>query len=237
MTDSFYVGGYWGPRAELIEECAERLRSFMCSLVEIDPLVSTWFRPGSSREQALVSEIPPEPDKIFDILLDGEYRDDADKKVIPDLGYRIGLWNGRVPEIGLSVHCGSWSPSAGSSNSVVVNLPSLDNPASRNIYRPGAALALVGSIVETWSPSRVSWTGHDLREAQAAKIGEVVVGWATYLSGERIARAGRLPADVETEAVGDGLIITIGDDPTDVPLDTVMAVREALGPALLPDTH
>jgi hypothetical protein len=236
MVGSFYFGGYWGPRAESVEECADKLEIFMVSLAEIDPILATWFEPGRSRKSALASKVEPAPEQLRDLLLDGRYRNDATNSVIPELGFNVALWNGQDSIAGLSIDCGGWSAS-GAPNSVVINFPQADDPLAEVVYQPIKAATLVRAVIEVWSPSEAWWVSHELREAQGAEVGEVVVGWATYLSVERIARAGRLPADVETEAVGDGLIITIGDDPTDVPLDTVMAVREALGPALLPDTH
>jgi hypothetical protein len=234
MVESFYVGGYWGPRSESMEECGDRLEALMNSLKEVDPILATWFEPGRSRETATTSKVEPVSEQLRDLLLAGRYRDDANNAIIPELGFNVSLWNGQDSVAGLSVSCGGWSRWGGP-NSVVIKLPQTDDPLAEDLYHPTKAAALVRALIETWSPSDVTWVGRNLREAQGAEIGEVVVGWATYLTGARLARAGELPGDVQTEAVGDGLIITIGDDPTDVPLGTVMAVREALGPALLPD--
>jgi hypothetical protein len=235
MTDSFYTAGYWESRAETLEECADRLEAFMYSLAEIDPSLSTWFEPGSSRVSALKSRIEPRKEQLSDLLLEGRYYSDGKKFLMPQLGFRVDLWNGQGAEVGLSIHCGAWSPKNGPGNNVLIDLSRVGPSDGGKLYCPQVATSLVRAVITAWSPSDVTWVGRNLREAQHSRVPETVVGWATYLSGERIARAGRLPADVETEAVGDGLIITIGDDPTDVPLDTVMAVREALGPALLPD--
>jgi hypothetical protein len=125
----------------------------------------------------------------------------------------------------------------GSKNNVVIDLPPVDHADAKNIYGPTVAASLVRAVVAIWAPSDVTWVSHDLREAQGVTIGEVAVGWATYLSRERVARVGRLPDDVKTEAIGDGLLITVVDDPIHVPLDRVIAVRQALGPALLPDLY
>jgi hypothetical protein len=234
MTDSFYVGGYWGPRAESMEECADRLELFMRALADIDPALATWFEPARSRKMALESKIEPRSEQLWDLLLEGRYFGDEREALMPQLGFRTDLWNGQDSEIGLSVHCGSWS-SNGRSNNALIDLPRPGDPGADKLYRPQVALALVRTIVTAWSPSDVTWVGRNLREAQDFQVPELVVGWATYLSAERVARSGKMPDDVQVEACGDGLIITIGDDPTDVPLETVMAVRKALGPALLPD--
>ncbi len=234
--DSFSMNAYWGSLRESVEECSDRLESFLLSVAEIDPLLASWFEPGDSRKSALESKVEPRPEYLLDLLVAGRDRDDLTGAVIQDLGFNFDVWNGQETEIALSIHCGSWCPQV-SPNSVILSLPDVDDPSMLSLYGPGSALALVRAAIIAWSPSRVAWFGRKLKKAQGAKIGEVVVGWATYLSAERLARVERLPDDVQTEAIADGIIITIGDDPTNVPLDTVMAVREALGSSLLPDGH
>lgn len=235
--DSFYVGAYWGPRPESVEECGDRLQLFMHSLAVIDPLLSSWYEKGRNRQAALESKIEPRTEYLWDLLLDGRNRADFGGAVIQDLGFRVALWNGQEAAVGLSVHCGAWSPSAASSNNVIIRPPGFDESSGKDLYEAENVLATLKAAVIAWTPSRAAWTSRHLKREQGAQMGEVVVGWATYLSAERVARSGKMPDDVQAEACGDGLIITIGDDPTDVPLDTVMAVREALGPALLPDTQ
>jgi hypothetical protein len=234
MTDLLSVNAYWGPLPESMEECANRLEAFLASVAGIDSLLATWFETGDSRSSALESKVEPRAEQLWDLLLAGRNREDFGGAVIQDLGFNFDVWNGQEHDIALSVRCGSWTPHV-SPNSVILNLPDVDEPSMLPLFRPGPALALVRATVSAWAPSRAAWTSRHLKREQGAQMGEVVVGWATYLSAERVARSGKLPDDVQTEACGEGLIITIGDDPTDVPLDTVMAVREALGPALLPD--
>jgi hypothetical protein len=235
VVESFYVGGYWGARPESMEECAQRIQSLMQSLQAVDPLLANWFEKGLSRKAALTSRVEPRTDHLWDLLLDGRNRADFGGTVIQDLGFRLGLWNGQEAAVGFSIHCGAWSPRTGSSNSVVIDLPEVDHADAASLYQPAAALSMIRSVVRAWDPSYVTWVNYPMSEAQRPELGDVVIGWATYLSEERTARAGRLPRDVQTENCGDGLIVIIGDDPTDVPLDAVMAVRDALGPALLPD--
>jgi hypothetical protein len=86
----------------------------------------------------------------------------------------------------------------------------------------------VRAVVNSWEPSWCTWTSHRLRIAQGVKPGEVVVGWATYLAKASRLHADRLPECAVTSAVGNGVLITIGDDSAAVPEPLVLAVRQAL---------
>jgi hypothetical protein len=65
-----------------------------------------------------------------------------------------------------------------------------------------------------------------------AQPGEVVVGWATYLAPPRLVQVDRLPVGVMTEAIGHGVLITIGADPSLVSESLVIAVRSCLDQGL-----
>jgi hypothetical protein len=236
MNDSFLIGAYWGARPEFLDDCAGRLLSFMKLLGGVDPLLATWCEPGSSREEAARAKIDVSGSTIRDLLLDSQYKTGHDglQPVREKLGFSVDLWNGQEMEVGLSVSCGGWS--SGGSNYSLIRLPPPRGAATPRLYRREAALSLMRIVVEAWSPADASWISRRLRKAQGAQRGDVVVGWATYLSEGRLAKAGPLPTDVRSEPLGDGLLITIGDDPMSTPLPLVMAVREALGPAVSPES-
>jgi hypothetical protein len=233
MSASSYLGGYWGPRAEFLDECTERMIEFMKILKNIDPELSTWCEPGESRREAVEAPVYDDHGSIRDLFFAGRYQKSESGAVFEDLGFSISLWNGRDSEVGLSAKCGGWSP--GGSNNVLIDLPQVED-ACGTLYVPATGLALMRATVNTWAPDYATWTSYALHQAQGAAIGEVAVGWATYVSASRLAKAaGSLPASVRTEPLGDGLLIVIGDDPTSVPLALVMDVRAALGQALLPE--
>jgi hypothetical protein len=69
----------------------------------------------------------------------------------------------------------------------MIDLPEVDHPDAKSIFRSDVATSLVKAVIESWAPSDVTWAGRPA-EAQGATIREVEVGWATYLSSERVTR-------------------------------------------------
>lgn len=67
-----------------------------------------------------------------------------------------------------------------------------------------------------------------LRRAQSAKTGDIVVGWMTYVAQPQSVDMGKLPADVMTQRLANGTLVTIGSDVNRVSDDSVRAVREAI---------
>jgi Immunity protein 52 len=219
MIDWMYLGAYWGPCPESLEECTDRLLTSISKLAKVDASLGTWFEKGASLKEALNAPVSITHEGLRDLLFDGQNRgDDEARSVIADLGYHVGFWNGEEVGTGLSVTCGGWSP--WTSNSIVIELPDVDGRDPGTLYQATTILEMTRIVAHGWSPTWGTCTSHELREEQQSQPGEVVVGWATYLSAERADRSGKLP-----------------DSPTDIPLDTVMAVREGLGLALLPDTQ
>jgi hypothetical protein len=235
MANSSLLGAYWGARPELLDRCADRLLAFVSALAEVDPLLATWCEPGESRAEALTSTVDLTYNTLRDLLFDGRYRRNDEKRtIVQDLGYSADLWNGQDVEVGLSVSCGGWTSRM--ANSARMRFPESVDSIKSHLHERDTILALTRIMVDAWSPVHASWVNRDLRKAQGAQRGDVVVGWATYLSEGRLAKAGPLPTDVRSEPLGDGLLITIGDDPMSTPLPLVMAVREALGPAVSPES-
>ncbi|HEX7657837.1 MAG TPA: Imm52 family immunity protein [Pseudonocardiaceae bacterium] len=231
--ETFYVGAYWGPRDERVEDCARRLAQFLAVLGEIDPLLGSWFQTAGSRSAALKMPVDPSADALRELLLAGQNRRDFDdRSVITELGYSVGIWNGQVGEVGLNVTCGaSISTPHMSSNLVLIDLPDTEGEALR-LYRRDTALAVVRATVTAWQPSWCTWAGRLLRKAQGRQPDEIVVGWATYVADGSRVEVDRLPAGAMTEPLNGGLLITANGDADSASEATVLAIRDALGPAL-----
>ena len=235
MAESFYVGAYWGPRGESVDQCAERLSRLLVSLGEIDPRLGSWFKTGGSRKAALKRPVDPSIDALQELLLAGRLRRDNEaRSVMSELGFRAGLWNGQDVEVGLSVRCGSPAAISGmTSNTLVMQLPLAEGEALA-LYRREVALEVLRSVVTAWQPSWCTWTNDSLRSAQNAQPGEVVAGWATYLADPDGVRTDRLPAKATTEPLGSGLLLVAEGDADSASEATVSTVRTALGRALRP---
>lgn len=235
MAEAFYVGAYWGPRGEPVDECARRLSELLAGLGGVDSLLASWFRTGGSRKAALAQGVDASSTGLRELLLAGRARrDDAGRAVMSELGFSASIWNGQEVQVGVSVRCGLSAAGPGLvSNSLSVQLPAAEGDALA-LYGRDAALAVMRAVVESWQPAWATWTSHRLRRAQGSQPGEVVAGWATYVADRSGVRADLLPAGVTAEPSGGGVLITAEGDADVVPEMTVSAVRGALGRALRP---
>jgi hypothetical protein len=232
MAEAFYIGAYWGSRPEPVGSCADRAAAFLASLSTIDPLLASWFEKGTKGKPASAS-VQPSAEVLQRLLLAGRaLRDDAARSVMSDLGFLVGLWNGEDVQVGITVRCGAAPPTEAVGNSVAIQLPEAEG-AGMALYRRDAALGLMRAVVSSWEPSSATFTSHRLRNAQGAKPGGLVVGWATYLAAPYRLRIDRLPAGASAEPAGTGgTLITLGDSPTSVSEQLVMAVHDSLGDGL-----
>ena len=53
MALRFYVGAYWGPRQESLDDCADRASRFLSGLVSLHPIFQSWYLQGASRSDGL----------------------------------------------------------------------------------------------------------------------------------------------------------------------------------------
>lgn len=233
VADAFYVGGYWGPRQESVTDCARRLSNFMTMLAGIHPSLASWYEKGMSRQAALAHRVDPSIETVRNLLLAGHARrDDDDRTVMADLGFSVALWNGRAPEVAMRTRCGSWAAVPGlTSNIVVVDLPEAEGDGLA-LYHRATALGLVHAVVTAWQPSWCTWTSRELLRAQAVQPGEGVVGWSTYVANLDCMRNDRLPPNATVERLEGGLLITLNGDVASGSVESVSAVRSALGTAV-----
>lgn len=233
MSDTFYVGGYWGPRQESVVDCARRLSRFMAMLARVHPLFATWYEKGRSREAALTHQVDPSIERLQGLLRAGQaHRDDEHRSVMSDLGFSVGLWNGQPTEVALTASCGASAAAPGlTSNVVTMDLPEPEGEGL-TAYHRDVALGLVRALVIAWQPSWCTYTSDRLRSLYAADPEDVVVGWSTYISDLERARTDSLPTGVTAQWLEGGLLLTIDGDATSVSEESVSAVRSALGRAV-----
>lgn len=180
MSESYYVGGYWGNQPEQPSESAVRTASLLAALASRDEVFKQWYPKGKSRSKARESPIGGSDDlrRMFEA---GVNRRDLDGRAIEELGRRVALWNGRSDAgSSLSVRCGGsasttkvWIP-----NSCVLTIPD-DAPASDRLANVNALLAVLGDVVSAFDPK---WALVDSSSSlHSAPPGTPVVGWITYL--------------------------------------------------------
>jgi len=202
-------------REETAEACAERLIRWLTSLAGIDPLLGEWFELARSKRAARSHPIDVrDAERILALVRRGVNRRDTDHQPIPDLGFRVGAWNGLdAQEVSLIAHCGSYSPWVHSS--LVLNLPSAGHAPS--LYRRPVAVAILSATVSAYDPDWALVTTDELGRAQPPRFRPVpkgeppgvpngALGWLTYLA-RRIA-PGEVPVpELRASPLGEGSII------------------------------
>lgn len=187
MLESYYLGAYWGVRKETVEECAQRMAGFLACLAECDPCFARWFKTGWSRKEALTHEIKPDIATLQALLLAGRSRTDVGHKIIEQLGFLVGLWNGasdNAESAGLTIDCGSYAPRPGV-NSCVIDLP-YGGPVAERLLRVSVLRAVMECVVSAWDPDWAAVMSRSYQKlvpfppANAPRM-----GWLAYLSRRR----------------------------------------------------
>jgi hypothetical protein len=223
LSESTYAGGYWGPRAESVEECAARLTRFLDELEAAHPLLAMRYELGHSPRSGAPSTLDATA-----LLRGGRNRRDTDGTVIEELGYSVGLWNGDDSAgAGLSVGCGTTS--AWIVNAVVLSLP-VDDDDGRPVPLPTEVnRRAFTSLVQCWAPDWATWTSDAARDAQPDDADAIVLGWLTYLStAAGTVSSRKLPTGVTAEPFAAGTLLTIGDGSTPLDARLLTAARAAL---------
>jgi hypothetical protein len=217
-----YIGAYWGDRSETALECGQRLAQCIADLSKVDSIFESWFRRGASRAAAK-APVSLEPESLGELLRKGRNRRDLGGEVIDELGYSIGLWNRSRPAVGLTATVGACPSRRGILNSFVLEFSGPDDEGAR-LHRPDAAEAIFEAVINAWNPTWATWTTHVLRDAQYPAPREPVIGWLTYLSGDK-------PAVVDDRLAhhyADGTIIKAAAEFGETQVSTVLAVRRSL---------
>ena len=117
-----FVGVYWGARQDSLECCAKRLKAHFISLSHASDKLSQWMNLGRSSKRNYINI--GLDDEIVALLKRGENKGEFDKKAIPELGYRVALWNGRENSFSAQtmVKCGLQAKVAGLSNAASVSI-------------------------------------------------------------------------------------------------------------------
>lgn len=226
FTEDLVLAGYWGPRPEDAQSCARRLSAFLNDISSIDPLFNTWFEKGDSPQSAFRAQLGTSFADMTDFLRK-EWRGDAPgaRRAI------VSMWNGQPHPVSLSTICGLAPKSPNLGNNILLDLPRYEG--DEDLYNANNVLALIRATIESWQPSWATFSSAALRQVQQVAPREVLVGWATYLSRDRVPRKMRLPAEASmTSSEDGGVLITLGGAPTSLDPDLTVAVRAALGSAV-----
>ncbi|MGI5175326.1 Imm52 family immunity protein [Dactylosporangium sp. CA-152071] len=224
MADSFYLGAYWGPRAESVGSCAERLADCIGRLGAAHPVLSAWHRKGRSVSAASAQPIDTGRDALEVLLSEGRDRTDIGGEVIEELGFHAALWN-RGAAVSLRTLCGAVPAAPFVSNSCVLG-PFSPSDTAAVLFEPAVARGILMALVEAWDPQWAAFTSNAMRESQHPSPGRPVAGWLTYVAGDKDLHSP--PPGVIVEKVAEGTLITAASDPRQVSGPQIAAVAHCL---------
>jgi hypothetical protein len=215
MTDSYFLGAYWGPRQDSLQSCANCLATVLTELSKIQPsLFSKWFAQGASREEALNSEITIDGAQLLSVLTKGVNRKDIDRSPMPRLGNRVSLWTGHGDDqsASLSLICGSTTPMPGPSNNLLLDFPS-DTSAFTGLLEPVTLNKIMASAVLAFDPDWAVITSIDhLNKVRAARSNGPFAGWISYFKQLGRQEAESLPSIRRELLSSDPVILTLAQD-------------------------
>ena len=218
IAENYYLGAYWGNRNEDYEQCVSRVKNFLQELGRVDDIFMKWFLRGGSRKEALSKQLSLDDAVIRELLEGGRNKTDIGDKIIENLGYQIGLWNGQPEErdgVGLSIHCGMHSTKTNLFNCIVMNLPS-DGESFEKVVSSEVFTDLVKIVVNCWEPDWAVATPTSIRKRKEVSKGSPYYGWILYLDKRR-GKVPDLPFPAKKEVIGDyGTVIICLEERLDV---------------------
>ena len=114
IPEHFHMYAYWGPREETARACAERLARLIEDLADHDArLFGRWNRQGGSQHGQPLCSVPPNIDRLTEVVVKGLHHGDVMRKPIPRLGFSLFLGNGggKGPfAAGLQLNVGAFTP-------------------------------------------------------------------------------------------------------------------------------
>jgi hypothetical protein len=168
-----FVGAYWTQREESKEVVAERIATFLTTLAENFERFATWFSKAKSRAAALRSPLTIDSAAVMSKL--SVNRRDDNRQPIPELGFRLALWNG--DDASFSATMGSYSSFVG--NSVVLDI---DESAALSV---DAYRIMLDEMVRIFTPDHAVVT-NDEHLARTGATEPWEAGWLTYERGREI---------------------------------------------------
>jgi len=200
MIETYQLGAYWGPRQEDAGACAQRTAHMVRLLEPVDPLFARWFKCVKSSKESLQRPLDAELDGLRKYIQSRIMRDSV-RVPMPDLGFRLHLWNGGSggDDVWLKIGCGGYSEQV--FNTCVLRTPD-EGPIGERVLTITFQVAVLRAIATAWDPDWGEALSTAHRDLVKDKSSDVLVGWVTYLSRKR-GRVPPLPAPVRIEPVGE----------------------------------
>lgn len=176
-----FVAGYWGPRRESAEECADRIARVLREAAKIHPHFSHWYEKGATARVDEGSAVSSAPEVILKHLSPAET--DYTSEPMPEVGYSLALWNGRDDDpVSLSINCGGFSERL--KNSAVFRFRAF--PLDQPPIPWDAFCELVKAVHRSFDTEIATFSGAKyVREAGGGVVSEVG-GWITLRAGSEM---------------------------------------------------
>lgn len=178
MIDSFYIGAYWGSRAEPLEQVIDKVLQTLQKLAEIDEQFLNWYEGAGSRKKALEKKVSIDEDTIKRLCLEAVKKGELDERGFAEMGFLFGLWSGHLNDesSGINFTVGTAFTSPHLCNACVLTIP-FEGTARERLLQVEKAKKIIAIFVEIWSPDYAVLTSHQLRDKLNAAN---KVGWVTY---------------------------------------------------------
>lgn len=209
-SESFFLRFFWGPRPEEADRCAGRLAAFVSELAKIDSAFGSLRSIDGSGDER---PAPPDRKRLADLLWKhGVNRRDADRSVIPELGFSLTLVaNGGDVAFPVEVGCGrstEWVP-----NRCLIEFPNQGKTSSRLVRAP-VLVRIAKAVVAAWEPDHGVVTSLECSRLVQQGGSRLEAGWITFLSG-RFSALTTIPSFARVESiVGGRLIVATPDRPS-----------------------
>lgn len=178
MIESFYIGAYWGSRAEPLSQVRNKILQTLQKLAEIDEQFSNWCEGGNSIEEALENRVVLNNETIERLCLERVRKGELDKNGLAKMGFLFAIGSEHPDDessiITFTVGAALTSPHL--SNSCVLTLP-VEGAARERLLQVEKAKKIIVVLVEIWNPDYATLTSHQLRDKLNAAN---KVGWITY---------------------------------------------------------
>lgn len=206
MIDSFYIGAYWGPRAEPLSEVSGKILQTFEKLITVDEQFLNWYEGGMSRKKALEKKVVFNKETIETLCLQLVKKGELDQKGFAKMGFLFGLWSGHSDEESSSISFNVGKENERLTNACVISIP-FEGAARERLLEPGKAKEIISILIEIWNPDYAVLASSELNNML-----EIVndIGWITYRKS--LKRMPKISDKVIYEKFGNGHLFHLANE-------------------------
>ena len=209
--DDFYIGAYWGSRADTIKNVTNQTLDTLQKLSAVDTHFSHWYKKGMSRKKALESEINYNDgsEDVYKAIFDSVKKGEINSSGLAKHGFVYGFWSGHSDEdsSSISFSVGMSFTVSSISNTCIINIP-FAGSAKMRLLNKNAATQIIKILVEEWNPDYCVLTSDTLGET--LKVNNKT-GWITYRKSART-HDYNLSPEIITEQLPHGALFSLQTD-------------------------